>query len=234
MSGSPCKHLCMYMTGRGSLNNACHPGLPRASISIILFMQAAHMRGTRQASVHAQAGKTSKVTCRQRMHAAGHADLQCRARKLSAGAQADQRRSKQIKNWPYDDDDGPRWPPANLANHSFDGARSGSPQLAPLFQARGRGGPYRGTRWNASTNLSARALRYIIIMAGHRFHQFSTFRPPLATSRGTWYHATHFCVLNVFAELNRRGKKPCRATVASVGRRLSDGWPAQEEEVYNL
>ena len=63
------------------------------------------------------------------MHAAGHADLQCRARKLSAGAQADQRRSKQIKNWTYDDDDGPRWPPANLANHSFDGARSGSPQL---------------------------------------------------------------------------------------------------------
>ena len=64
------------------------------------------------------------------MHAcaAGHADLQ--SAKASAGAQADQRRSKQIKNWTYDDDDdGPRWPPANLANHSFDGARSGSPQL---------------------------------------------------------------------------------------------------------
>ena len=42
-------------------------------------------------------------------------------------AQADQRRSKQIKNWTYDDDS-PRWPPVNLANHSFDGARSGSPQ----------------------------------------------------------------------------------------------------------
>ena len=38
-------------------------------------MQAAHTRacGTRQASMHAQAGKTSKVTCRQRMRAAGHA-----------------------------------------------------------------------------------------------------------------------------------------------------------------
>ena len=41
-------------------------------------------------------------------------------------AQADQRRSKQIKNWTYDD--GPGWPPVNLANNSFDGARSGSPQ----------------------------------------------------------------------------------------------------------
>ena len=26
-------------------------------------------------------------------------------------------------------DDGPRWPPVNLANNSFDGARSGSPQF---------------------------------------------------------------------------------------------------------
>ena len=32
MSGSPCKHLCMYTTGRGSLNNQCHRGLPRSSI----------------------------------------------------------------------------------------------------------------------------------------------------------------------------------------------------------
>ena len=42
-------------------------------------------------------------------------------------AQADQRRSKEIKNWTYRRR--PRWPPVNLANHSFDGARSGSPQL---------------------------------------------------------------------------------------------------------
>ena len=51
--------------------------------------------------------------------------------------QADQGRSKQIKYWKFDDGDddddddddgGPKWPPVNLANSSFDGALSGSPQ----------------------------------------------------------------------------------------------------------
>ena len=46
-------------------------------------MQAAHMRGTRQASVHAQAGKTSKV--RHAGKGCAQPAMQCRARKLSAG-----------------------------------------------------------------------------------------------------------------------------------------------------
>ena len=57
-------------------------------------MQAAHTRGTRQASVDAQAGKTSKVTCRQRMRAAGHAVAMQSAKAERRLINGDQSRSK--------------------------------------------------------------------------------------------------------------------------------------------
>ena len=59
-------------------------------------MQAAHMRGTRQAGVHVQVGKTtsSKVTCRQRMRAAGHAVAMQSAKAEHRPINGDQSRSK--------------------------------------------------------------------------------------------------------------------------------------------
>ena len=100
MSGSPSKYLCMYTTGRGSLNNAWH---------LVPPMQAAHMRGTRHASVHAQAGKTSKVTClRQRMRGAGHAVAMQSTKAECRLIKGDQSRSK-IERTTTTVQDGRQW-----------------------------------------------------------------------------------------------------------------------------
>ena len=72
-------------------------------------MQAAHMRGTRHASVHAQAGKTSKITClRQRMRAAGHAVAMQSAKAERRLIKGDQSRSK-IEHTTTTVQDGRQW-----------------------------------------------------------------------------------------------------------------------------